>query len=74
MVIVEKYIARLPSGKNAGVLAVDLEGKLVAHYHDHELSSVTSGIKIGNRLYCGSLTYPHIISLNLDQHPARATV
>ncbi|XP_022741144.1 protein STRICTOSIDINE SYNTHASE-LIKE 5-like [Durio zibethinus] len=70
MAIMEKYIGRLPKGNNAGVLVVDLEGKPVAHYHDHKLSSVTSAMKIGNRLYCGSVIYPHIISLNLDQHQA----
>ncbi|XP_022775475.1 protein STRICTOSIDINE SYNTHASE-LIKE 5-like isoform X2 [Durio zibethinus] len=72
MAIMAKYIARLPNGKNAGILAVDLEGKPVAHYHDRELSAVTGGMKIGNLLYCGSLTSPHIISLNLDKHPAKA--
>ncbi|XVF16000.1 hypothetical protein REPUB_Repub09cG0204600 [Reevesia pubescens] len=72
MAIMEKCIAPLPTGKNSGVLVVDLEGKPVAHYHDYKLSAVTSAMKIENRLYCGSATYPHIISLNLDQHPARA--
>lgn len=74
MAIMEKYIGPLSMGKNAGVFVVDLEGKPVAHYHDHKLSMVTSGMKIENRLYCGSVIYPYIVSLNLDQHPARATV
>lgn len=70
----DKFGVRSPRGKNAGVLVVDLEGKPVAYYHDHQLSAVTSGIKIGNRLYTASLIYANIISLNLDQYPATATV
>ncbi|XVF62272.1 hypothetical protein PTKIN_Ptkin08bG0204200 [Pterospermum kingtungense] len=66
MAIMEKYGVRVTSGKNAGVLAVDLEGKPVSYYHDHKLSAVTGGLKIGNCLYCASLIYPHIIKLNLD--------
>ncbi|KAB2051518.1 hypothetical protein ES319_A12G059800v1 [Gossypium barbadense] len=74
MGLMEKYIGGLSKGNNAGVLVVDLEGKPVANYHDHKLCSVTSAIKIGNRLYCGSFVYPHITSLDLNQHPARPTV
>ncbi|KAH1113278.1 hypothetical protein J1N35_006656 [Gossypium stocksii] len=65
MAIVMKYIGRLPTEKDAGVLVVDLEGKPVAHYHDHRLSMITSGMKIGNRLYCGSVRHPHILKLDL---------
>ncbi|TYH78644.1 hypothetical protein ES332_D03G003300v1 [Gossypium tomentosum] len=65
MAIVMKYIGRLPTEKEAGVLVVDLEGKPVAHYHDHRLSMITSGMKIGNRLYCGSVRHPHILKLDL---------
>ncbi|KAK8716865.1 hypothetical protein V6N13_044158 [Hibiscus sabdariffa] len=73
MVVIQKYTGRLYMEQNAGVLAVDLEGKPIAHYHDHKLSMITSGTKIGNRLYCGSVVHPHILSLDLDQYPARAT-
>ncbi|GMI68951.1 YELLOW-LEAF-SPECIFIC GENE 2, STRICTOSIDINE SYNTHASE-LIKE 5 [Hibiscus trionum] len=74
MGMMEKYIGGLPKGNDAGVLVVDLEGKPVAHYYDHKLCSVTSAVKIGNRVYCGSVVYSHIMSLNLDQYPASPTV
>jgi hypothetical protein len=66
----EKYIGRPNMEKNGGVLAVDLAGKPTAHYHDPGLSMVTTGIKIGDHLYCGSLVSPYIIRLNLKQYPA----
>ncbi|XP_062144768.1 protein STRICTOSIDINE SYNTHASE-LIKE 6-like [Alnus glutinosa] len=68
--IMEKYIGRPNMEKNGGVLAVDLAGKPTAHYHDPGLSMVTTGIKIGDHLYCGSLVSPYIIRLNLKQYPA----
>ncbi|KAG7968926.1 hypothetical protein I3843_07G004300 [Carya illinoinensis] len=68
--IMEKYIGRPNMEKNGGALAVDLEGKPTAHYYDPELSLVTSAIKIGHHLYCGSLVAPNIIRLNLRQYPA----
>lgn len=58
--------------KNAGVFVVDLEGKPNAHYHDIGLAKLTSGIKVGDHLYFGSLHYPYMIRLNVTQHPARA--
>ncbi|KAE8693449.1 adipocyte plasma membrane-associated protein-like [Hibiscus syriacus] len=72
MIVVQKYTGRLHMEENAGVLAVDLEGKPVAHYHDHKLSMITSGTKIGNRLYCGSVIHPAYsasIWLNILQEP-----
>lgn len=74
MAVMEKYIGRPQMEKNSGVLAVDLEGKPTAHYHDPGLAMVTSGIKIGNHLYCASLVQPYILHLDLTQHPAHATV
>ncbi|KAL3720626.1 hypothetical protein ACJRO7_005445 [Eucalyptus globulus] len=41
-------------------------GKPVAHYYDPQLSSISSGSKIGDYLYCGSLYYPYILRLKLD--------
>ncbi|GLT44698.1 hypothetical protein SLA2020_185830 [Shorea laevis] len=66
-----KYAGRPSIEKNGGVFVVDLEGKPVAHYYEPELSMITSGIKIQNYLYCGSIKYQFIIRLNLDQYPAR---
>ncbi len=68
----KKYIGQLYLDKNAGVLAVDLAGEPLAHYYDPGLALVSSGIKIGNHLYCGSVSYPYIIRLNLKQYPVRA--
>ncbi|MBA0562408.1 hypothetical protein Golob_007454 [Gossypium lobatum] len=63
MGLMEKYIGGLSKGKNAGLEDCQ-RGKM----------QVTSAVKIGNRLYCGSFVYPHITSLDLNQHPARSTV
>ncbi|EOX90700.1 Strictosidine synthase [Theobroma cacao] len=70
--IMERLVGRVSTGKNGGALAVDLEGKPVAHYQDVELNMVSTGIKIKNHLYCGSFVRPYIIRLDLDQHPAQA--
>ncbi|GLT39327.1 hypothetical protein SLA2020_135250 [Shorea laevis] len=70
MALMEKYVGRPSMERNGGVFAVDLEGKPVAHYYDSELSTISSGIKIQNHLYCGSLKYSFIIRLNLDRYAA----
>ncbi|XP_024013489.1 protein STRICTOSIDINE SYNTHASE-LIKE 6 isoform X1 [Eutrema salsugineum] len=57
--------------ENAGVLQVDLYGKPIALYHDHKISHITSGVKIGKYLYCGTLLHSHIIRLDLLKYPAR---
>ncbi|KAF8377718.1 hypothetical protein HHK36_031102 [Tetracentron sinense] len=72
LAILHKLVGRPHTEKDAGVLAVDLEGKPVAHYYDPALALVTSGIKIGKHLYCGSLLNPYITRLDLAQHPALA--
>ena len=64
----ERYKVRPHIEKNGGVLAVDLEGKPTAYYHDPGLSEVSSGVKIGNYLYCGSVAKPYMIRLDLHQH------
>jgi hypothetical protein len=66
----ERYVGRPNMEKNGGVLAVDLVGKPTAYYYDPGLLLLTTGIKIGDHLYCGSLFSPYIIRLNLKQHPA----
>lgn len=71
--IMERHIGRPNMEKNGGVFAVDLEGKPVYHYYDHALKLISTGLKIGNHLYCGSIIYPYIIRLNLQDYPARPT-
>ncbi|KAM2063564.1 hypothetical protein ACFX16_027086 [Malus domestica] len=74
LAIVKRYAGGRPYlEKNAGVFAVNLDGEPIAHYSDPELFLITSGIKIGKFLYCGSVVYPYIIRLDLDRHPAHAT-
>ncbi|KAL3621667.1 Strictosidine synthase [Castilleja foliolosa] len=65
-----KYTGRPSTEKNGGVIAVDLDGKPTARYCDPDLSFITSGIKIGEHLYCGSLVFPYILRLNLSRYPA----
>ncbi|XP_028776675.1 protein STRICTOSIDINE SYNTHASE-LIKE 6-like [Neltuma alba] len=65
-----RYRVRPHMEKNGGVIAVDLEGKPIAHYYDAAFSLISSGIRIGNHLYCGSLHYPSIIRLDLNKFPA----
>ncbi|CAA7019320.1 unnamed protein product [Microthlaspi erraticum] len=57
--------------ENAGVLQVDLDGNPIALYRDHKLSHITTGVKIGNHLYCGSLLHSHIMRLDLLKYPAQ---
>ncbi|KAH7851302.1 hypothetical protein Vadar_009548 [Vaccinium darrowii] len=68
--IMEKYTGEPNFEKYSGVLAVDLEGKPLAHYYDPALSAMTVGIKIADHLYGGSLVNSYIIRLNLTQYPA----
>ncbi|XP_057964633.1 protein STRICTOSIDINE SYNTHASE-LIKE 6-like [Malania oleifera] len=70
--ILERYHKKPHLEKNGGVLAVDLEGKPTARYYDPALSLISSGIKIGNHLYCGSLANSYLLSFNLTQNPALA--
>ncbi|CAK9148586.1 unnamed protein product [Ilex paraguariensis] len=70
MAIMEKYVGRPHVEKNAGVLAVDLQGNPIAHYFDPRLSLISSGIKIKDHLYCGSIANSYILRLNLTRHPA----
>ncbi|XP_002268316.2 protein STRICTOSIDINE SYNTHASE-LIKE 7 [Vitis vinifera] len=74
MAIMEKFIGMPEIEKNGGVLAIDLEGKPIAHYYDPKLSLVSSGIKIDKYLYCGFIVKPYMIRLDLDQHAARTTL
>ncbi|XP_028776676.1 protein STRICTOSIDINE SYNTHASE-LIKE 6-like [Neltuma alba] len=73
LAVMVKYGVRPHVKKNGGVIAVDLEGKPIAHYYDAAFSLISSGIRIGNHLYCGSLRYPSIIRLDLNKFPALPT-
>ncbi|KAL8532184.1 hypothetical protein ACS0TY_008691 [Phlomoides rotata] len=66
----ERHVGWPDIEKNGGVFAVDLDGKPTAHYYDHHVFFIASGIKIGEHLYCGSIVYPYIIRLNLSRYPA----
>lgn len=71
--ILAKYVGLPKAEKNAGVLSVDLQGNPVEHYYDEDLTMVSSGAKIGDHLYCGSVKSPYILHLNLKQNPALLT-
>ncbi|KAJ4845789.1 hypothetical protein Tsubulata_041454 [Turnera subulata] len=68
--VLSRYVSILNIGKNAGVFVVDMEGRPAAQYGDPGLVMITSGVQIGNHLYCGSTIYPHILRLNLAKYPA----
>ncbi|KVI08726.1 protein STRICTOSIDINE SYNTHASE-LIKE 6-like [Cynara cardunculus var. scolymus] len=68
-----KYLKRPSLERNSGALAVDLEGRPVERYYDRGLAFVTTGVKIGDYLYLGSLVKPFIIRLNITQYPATTT-
>ncbi|KAI3834309.1 hypothetical protein MKX03_030116 [Papaver bracteatum] len=54
--------------KDAGVVAVNLNGEVTGLYTDAGLASVTVGIKIGDQLYYGSLVQTYISRLDLTKH------
>ncbi|KAG8373584.1 hypothetical protein BUALT_Bualt11G0039600 [Buddleja alternifolia] len=68
--ILESYKLRPNTEKNGGVIAVDLDGKPTSHYYDHDAFMTTTGIKIGEHLYFGSIVLPYIIRLNVSRYPA----
>ncbi|ESQ45367.1 hypothetical protein EUTSA_v10010472mg [Eutrema salsugineum] len=70
-VMAAKYGFEPMFAENAGVLQVDLDGKPIALYHDRKISHITTGVKIGRYLYCGSLLHSHIIRLDLLKYPAQ---
>ncbi|KAK9062075.1 hypothetical protein SSX86_019260 [Deinandra increscens subsp. villosa] len=72
MGFLEKYWKRPSVEKNAGAVVVDLDGNLMERYYDPELKFVTTGIKIGEHLYLGSLMKPFITRLNLTRYAATA--
>ncbi|GAU50129.1 hypothetical protein TSUD_192500 [Trifolium subterraneum] len=73
LAIITKHVSSMNLSKNGGIIVVDLEGKPTTHYYDPKLS-LTSGIKIGNHIYCGSVLYPFIIRLNVEKYHALPTI
>ncbi|KAG6387676.1 hypothetical protein SASPL_152868 [Salvia splendens] len=73
IVTLDKYGLRPKTERNGGTIAVNLEGKAVAHYYDADVSYVTCCNKLSHYLYCGSLISPYITRLDLTLFPATAT-
>lgn len=66
-VIIDRYIISLRHmQRNGGILGIDLEGNPIMHVYDPALSLISSGIKVKDHLYVGSLHYEHIIRFNLS--------
>ncbi|XP_068646384.1 protein STRICTOSIDINE SYNTHASE-LIKE 5-like [Aristolochia californica] len=70
LITLSRYVT-LPEFTDSGIIGIDMDGKPFALYKDHSLSSVTSGLKIGNYLYYGSLTKSYISRLDLTKHAAK---
>uniref|UniRef100_A0A803MAP7 Strictosidine synthase conserved region domain-containing protein n=1 Tax=Chenopodium quinoa TaxID=63459 RepID=A0A803MAP7_CHEQI len=66
LLIMDRYISKRHIQRNGGILGVDLEGNPTVHVYDPAMSLITSGIKIEDHLYIGSLNYDHIIRFNLS--------
>ncbi|KAL1566681.1 Strictosidine synthase [Salvia divinorum] len=73
IVMLDKYGLRPKTERNGGTIAVNLEGKAIAHYYDEDVSYVTCCNKLRHYLYCGSLISPYITRLDLTLYPATAT-
>lgn len=73
LAIIIKKVSSLNLSKNGGIITVDLEGKPTTHYYDPKFS-LTTGIKIGNHMYCGSILYPFVIRLDIEKYPALPTI
>ncbi|KAJ3681953.1 hypothetical protein LUZ60_014526 [Juncus effusus] len=65
--IIEQFVTVPKSMKNSGVLSVTLDGQPVALYSDPALDLTTSGLKIGNFLYYGSLYKSYISRIDLTK-------
>ncbi|KAJ3681952.1 hypothetical protein LUZ60_014525 [Juncus effusus] len=63
--IIEQFVTVPKHMKNSGVLSVTLDGQPVALYSDPALILTTSGLKIGNHLYFGSLYKSYISRIEL---------
>ncbi|KAF5197871.1 Strictosidine synthase [Thalictrum thalictroides] len=63
--ILAKYVNIPHMQRDAGVIAVNLDGEVIALYTDPALAMITGGIKIEDHLYYGSLAAAYITRLNL---------
>lgn len=70
--ILERYVVLPLLLENGGAMAVDVDGKPVARYYDRELTLVTSARRIGDYLYCGSLSRDYILRLDITKYPAES--
>ncbi|KVH92127.1 Six-bladed beta-propeller, TolB-like protein [Cynara cardunculus var. scolymus] len=69
-----KHLHKMPElMKFGGVIALDLEGNPIGGYYDDTWKMTTSGVKIGEHLYMGSITKSHILRLSLAQNPLLVT-
>ncbi|KAM0021615.1 putative strictosidine synthase [Helianthus debilis subsp. tardiflorus] len=65
-----KHLQKMPTlMKFGGVIALDLDGKPIGGYYDDTWTYTTSGLKIGEYLYLGTLVRPYFLRLNLTQNP-----
>ncbi|KAJ0787920.1 putative strictosidine synthase transcription factor WD40-like family [Helianthus annuus] len=65
-----KHLQKMPTlMKFGGVIALDLDGKPIGGYYDDTWTYTTSGLKIGEHLYLGTLVRPYFLRLNLTQNP-----
>nr|GMC67634.1 protein STRICTOSIDINE SYNTHASE-LIKE 6-like [Ipomoea batatas] len=73
LAVMEKYVGRPKMEKNGGVFVVDVEGNPVAHYYENDFTLLSTGIKIGDYMYCGFVVNGFILRLDLTQNPAIAS-
>ncbi|MFS7939896.1 putative strictosidine synthase [Helianthus anomalus] len=65
-----KHLQKMPTlMKFGGVMELDLDGKPIGGYFDDTWRFTTSGFKIGEHLYLGSLGRQYFLRLNLTQNP-----
>ncbi|XP_076918713.1 protein STRICTOSIDINE SYNTHASE-LIKE 5-like [Bidens hawaiensis] len=65
-----KHLHKMPTlVKSGGVMSLDLDGKPVGGYFDDTWIFTTSGLKVGEHLYIGSIARPYLLRLNLTQSP-----
>lgn len=71
--ILAKFVEVSYLFQDSGILSVTVEGQPLTIYSDQRLILVTSGLKIGNNLYYGSLYEPYISKIDLTQYRSDAT-
>ncbi|KAF9601785.1 hypothetical protein IFM89_022953 [Coptis chinensis] len=70
--IMSKFVKLPHMQRDAGVIAVNLNGEVVALYSDPSLAKITGGIKIDDHLYIGSLAASYIGRVNLTHLVSKA--